>query len=245
MRIVIVAALLFGCDAFVGSFASRSAACGSSFRLFGAIVSGGGNGEKSSPGAKRNHLGLISKGAGEEGKGELLDDYGEEPVRVRFKNVPGQGDIVVLSQPGRNILTLGDENGIKVPRACRTGLCGTCTADLVDPSWPGDDPALGGKPGVQMIRCCSAGVMLPNGCEEMVIDLHRNSGSGDSKDSTPATNPMARFDDDWETSYVADYQKSDRGDKKGAEGGMVKRDANEGKVVVDPNVNVAPWDRVW
>lgn len=30
---------------------------------------------------------------------------------------------------------VGDKAGLSLPRACCTGLCGTCTSDLVDPSF--------------------------------------------------------------------------------------------------------------
>ena len=30
---------------------------------------------------------------------------------------------------------VGDKAGLSLPRACCTGLCGTCTSDLMDPSF--------------------------------------------------------------------------------------------------------------
>ena len=32
-----------------------------------------------------------------------------------------------------NLLAIGDHDGIRLPRACRTGLCGTCTCEVKDP----------------------------------------------------------------------------------------------------------------
>ena len=180
-------------------------------------------------------------------------------VRVRFKNVPNGGgkDVVILTQPGKNVMALGDENGVKVPRACRTGLCGTCTADLVDPNWDGAD---NGTPGVQTVRCCSTSVMVPQGMDEMVIDLHRNS----QDNGTPKSNPMARFDDGWENSYVADYMKTDRDAAGGDPNGTMTQTEKNKNRNEDPNVRspsrrplaprkdvggnmggVAPWDHIW
>ena len=100
--------------------------------LFGAIVSGGGN-DKSVPTATRNHLGMVvSVPDASLGVGSNDPDL----IRVRFKNPPPTtksdsrvvregGDIVILCKPGDNILRVGDDHGVKIPRACRTGLCGT------------------------------------------------------------------------------------------------------------------------
>ncbi|GMI36735.1 hypothetical protein TeGR_g14900, partial [Tetraparma gracilis] len=154
--------------------------------LFGSIVSAG------APKENRDFMGMLSD---ESDGGALAAE--EEPIRVRFRNVPGvPGDVVVQSRVGVNLLALGDANEVKIPRACRTGLCGTCTADLVDPSWPGGGDA-GGAPGLQAIRCCSAKTVLPLGMDEMIIDLSRGSESS----GEPVSNPMARFDDGWENDY--------------------------------------------
>ncbi|GMH69667.1 hypothetical protein TL16_g05214 [Triparma laevis f. inornata] len=213
--------------------------------LFGAIVSGGGSTSNDDSSQSRNYLGLLSNDS-ESALGTT--NYPEDMIRVRFKNPPtssgvGAGeDVVILAKPGANLLRLGDKNGVKVPRACRTGLCGTCTATLIDPTWPGGEE-LGGEPGRQTIRVCGAGAMLPEGCEEMVIDLYRNNVDGE--DETPMSNPMARFDDGWETSYVADYQKDDRKEKGGVGdgGGKVVRDKPP---AYDSGLGgVAPWDKVW
>ncbi|GMI11893.1 hypothetical protein TrVE_jg12523 [Triparma verrucosa] len=214
--------------------------------LFGAIVSGGGNTANDDSSQARNYLGLLSN----EGDSDLAAEDPSEMIRVRFKNPPsdsgvGAGeDVVILAKPGANLLRLGDQNGVKVPRACRTGLCGTCTATLIDPTWPGGEE-LGGEPGLQTIRVCGAGAMLPEGCDEMVIDLYRNNGKAGDEDDVPMSNPMARFDDGWETSYVADYQKDDRAEKGGEinGGGKVVR---EKPPTYDSGVGgVAPWDKIW
>jgi len=94
---------------------------------------------------------------------------------LSLQNAPGNDrDVVILTTPGKNLLHLGDENGITIPRACRTGLCGTCTASLEDPSWTGEGEE-GGSEGIQTIRCCSAQAMVPDGCDEMVSRRMRAS----------------------------------------------------------------------
>ena len=98
-------------------------------------MSGGGN-DKTAPNAQRNHLGMVvSDGEEDDGGGDSI--AGEaELIRVRFVNPPPSkrvdsrviregSDVVILTKPGTNILRLGDDHGIKIPRACRTGLCGT------------------------------------------------------------------------------------------------------------------------
>jgi len=83
-----------------------------------------------------------------------------------------------------------------------------------------------------------------------VIDLFRNGG----KDNEEASNPMARFSDNWENEYVADYMKEDRAAAKGDPNGQFAgrgpdRKASSGRNV--PNAdqtglnNLAPWDRIW
>jgi ferredoxin len=178
--------------------------------------------------------------------------------KMRFENWKKGDDIVILAKPGRNILNLGDENGIKIPRACRSGLCGTCTADLEDPSWAGGDgtgEGEGGIAGTQIIRCCSTGVMVPSGCEEMVIDLYRNSGTGGKAVNVAKeeiSNPMARFDDGWETAYVSDSMKGDKdgNDRKRGrappKGGYeAKKDVSRRQPQATGGRNVAPWDKLW
>ena len=90
-------------------------------RLFGAIVSGGGSTANDDSSQSRNYLGLLSN----EGEDSSIETTEEDMIRVRFKNPPsdsgvGAGeDVVILAKPGANLLRLGDQNGVKVPRACR------------------------------------------------------------------------------------------------------------------------------
>jgi len=173
--------------------------------IFGkSIVSGGSTTSKDSNSVSRDHMGMLTTLTTE----DLSNIDEDNMVRVRFVNIPPPSsslappdEVVVLAKKGSNLLRVGDDNGVKVPRACRTGLCGTCTAVLTDPTWPGDENT---EPGYQTIRCCNAGAMTPAGCEEMIVDLNPGGEGGE------VINPMARFDDGWETSYVSDYQKNDR-----------------------------------
>ncbi len=101
---------------------------------------------------------------------------------------------------------------------------------------------MGGSPGIQTIRCCSTGAMLPEGCDEMVIDLFRNNGDAGEAEATPMSNPMSRFDDGWETKYVAAFQKKDRetkGDTKVVVGDKPDFDFSK------TSDGLAPWDRLW
>ncbi|KAJ8906178.1 hypothetical protein NDN08_002673 [Rhodosorus marinus] len=104
-------------------------------------------------------------------------------IAVRFTNSPMKMDVIAPSEAGKNLMKLGDSVDIKIPRGCRTGLCGACTVDLEDPSFPD---------GIQTIRACQTNVQLPPGCDEMVIDLHRMERAGDDDFSTK--DPFARFE---------------------------------------------------
>jgi ferredoxin len=181
---------------------------------------------------------------------------GEGLIAVRFKNVPDSTtgeDVVVYAKQGTNVLRLGEKNGVKIPRSCRQGLCGTCTADLVDPSWvePNGKPSI--REGYQAIRTCCAGVMLPAGCEEMEIDLFRNSGGSSDddglykNDAGKAINPMKRFDDNWESEFKANWV-DDKSSKK--VNWATKKKPGDASTYSSaekqqPGIRKAPWDRVW
>jgi len=131
----------------------------------------------------------------------------------------GTNDIIAAAQPGENLLKVGDSVGgkralrvplvlgnawcspptladtatrtpcaaapptVKLPRGCMTGLCGSCTCDI-------EEPSVGADYGFRAIaRACSTTVAVPEGCEEMVVDVYRminNKGK-------PKEDPMARF----------------------------------------------------
>jgi ferredoxin len=93
-------------------------------------------------------------------------------ITVRFINTVNGKDVVVDDVPmGSNLLAVGDKAGVKLPRACRTGLCGSCTCDVKDPlaiATPTNS-----RDGFATIRACSTKCFVPDGLEEMVVDVHR------------------------------------------------------------------------
>eukprot|EP00286_Rhodomonas_abbreviata_P009461 CAMPEP_0181330328 /NCGR_PEP_ID=MMETSP1101-20121128/23837_1 /TAXON_ID=46948 /ORGANISM="Rhodomonas abbreviata, Strain Caron Lab Isolate" /LENGTH=243 /DNA_ID=CAMNT_0023439569 /DNA_START=53 /DNA_END=780 /DNA_ORIENTATION=+ len=119
---------------------------------------------------------------------QRLIDYELMPgeVAVRFVNAPGRfpsdgsNDIVAAAKPGDVLIAVGDSVGVVLPRGCMTGLCGACTCDLEDPAFENSR---------SMLRACSTKVMVPEDCDEMVVDVYRmlNKKGGSKKD------PMARF----------------------------------------------------
>jgi hypothetical protein len=72
---------------------------------------------------------------------------------------------------------------VELPRGCLTGLCGSCTCDI-------EEPLVGADNGFRAIaRACSTTVAVPDGCEEMVVDVYRMiNNKGKTKED-----PMARF----------------------------------------------------
>jgi ferredoxin len=55
-------------------------------------------------------------------------------IKIKFINTPDGKNVSVMAEEGQNLLFVGDNAGVKLPRACRTGLCGSCTCDLQDPA---------------------------------------------------------------------------------------------------------------
>ncbi|KAJ1381865.1 hypothetical protein B484DRAFT_28213 [Ochromonadaceae sp. CCMP2298] len=93
-------------------------------------------------------------------------------LTVRFINTPTGKDVVVKDvEEGSNLLLVGDNAGIRLPRACRTGLCGSCTCEVKVPGSVASNAAE--REGFVMIRACSVKCSLPPGMDEMVIDVHR------------------------------------------------------------------------
>jgi ferredoxin len=84
---------------------------------------------------------------------------GSGEVAVRFINAPGHhpsdgtNDIVAAAKPGDVLIQVADSVGVNLPRGCMTGLCGSCTCDLEDPSFPGSRSVL---------RACSTRVSTPH-----------------------------------------------------------------------------------
>jgi ferredoxin len=138
----------------------------------------------------------------------------EDMVTVRFVNTPSGKDVVAKVPSGSNLLRVGDVHGVELPRACRTGLCGSCTCELKDPqaiATPTNKVA-----GFATIRACSTSCFVPPGESEMVVDVYRLSGRKTSplgvtvEDSSSGATEMAmkqspnalsRFQGDWEKDF--------------------------------------------
>lgn len=137
-------------------------------------------------------------------------------ITVRFINTPSGKDVVAQAEPGANLMLVGDAAGVKLPRACRTGLCGSCTCELQDPL--AIKTATNPRDGFATIRACSVKCFVPEGMSEMVVDVYRMSGKGrmpvvpnedkQEEDSASTTNPMARFSGNWEKEFRPNWEVS-------------------------------------
>ena len=97
---------------------------------------------------------------------------GERPlVTVRFINTVTGKDVVTVVEQGSNLLFIGDQAGVKLPRSCRTGLCASCTCEVMDPM--AIATASNPRDGFATIRACSTKCYVPPGMEEMVVDVYR------------------------------------------------------------------------
>lgn len=123
-------------------------------------------------------------------------------ITVRFVNTVSGKDVVTQVEPGSNLLNVGDNCGVKLPRACRTGLCGSCTCEIKDPE--AISTATNPRDGYATIRACSTKCFVPEGMDEMVIDVYRmqnrvvekesvSAGGGGASGGAGYTDPMARF----------------------------------------------------
>lgn len=162
-------------------------------------------------------------------------------VTVKFVNTPLGKDVVTSAMTGEILLHVADKVGITIPRGCKSGVCGACTTDLVDPNWDAfsaaavqtertDQTDVGVVEGMQIVRACSTKVTLLPGQDEMVIDLRRMS---DPESGAPQ-DPMARFSGDWENEFVPDYKKN-----------LGKGEDAEDEGPSFGSAGVAPWDMVW
>jgi hypothetical protein len=137
----------------------------------------------------------------------------EGEVVVRFINTGGD-DVLAPALPGENLLAVGDAAGVQIPRGCLSGLCGSCTSDVVCSEENG---------GVQVVRACQTSVHVAEGEAEMVVDVGRMKDAR----GRAAPDPMARFDG-LDTEYVAGAAPRRRGarrvrecDRCGATGDIV------------------------
>ncbi len=110
-------------------------------------------------------------------------------IAVRFINTPSGEDEFAAAMPGDVLMQVGDSVGIQIPRACVSGLCGSCTCDVVTDA------------GAETVRACQTGVTDMTSTGEMVVDLARMRDIRKRK----VMNPMARFDN-LDTEYKAGAQ---------------------------------------
>jgi len=144
-------------------------------------------------------------------------------VTVRFINTANGKDVVCTVEEGSNLLAVGDAHGVKLPRACRTGLCGSCTCEVKDSL--AIKTETNPRDGFATIRACSTKCFAPQGEEEMVIDVYRMQNrvvsSTGALISNPAASafqdPMARFSGNWEKEFRPSWDM----DKASAGAGQV------------------------
>ena len=103
-------------------------------------------------------------------------------VNVRFINTANGRDVVTKVEPGSNLLAIGDNAGVSLPRACRTGLCGSCTAEVKDPQ--AIATKTNPRDGFATIRACSTKCYPPVGMDEMVVDVYRMQNRPEGKRSS-------------------------------------------------------------
>lgn len=238
---------------------TRAYATNKSTSLNGSIYAPG-SGDKQEDEFERDHLGrLRSKKAqptGSAAPAPAAVEAGKVPIRfVNFETIGG-AERLTYAEPGANILKVADEVGVKIPRQCRSGLCGSCTSDVKDPTWTDGD-----RLGYQTVRTCQAGAILPAGCEEMVIDCFRIGKSNDGvvADSADYTDkkPLQNFEDGWEDDFSPDYKTSGSGPgtievvKKTTPEFTVKHGEKSMIEIEKPHwtpridANIPPWETVW
>ena len=136
-------------------------------------------------------------------------------MKVRFVLGRGKKDVVVDANLGANLMLVGDECGVKMPRACRTGLCGTCTTSVKDPMAVVTES--NPREGWATIRSCSTKCYPPPDLDEMIIDMaftaQRAAGGGIetstgtvTEDVKPDGDPMKRFSGDWEREFKPSWE---------------------------------------
>lgn len=122
-------------------------------------------------------------------KSDLAAMLGPGEVVVRFVNTEDGEEVMAVARPGENLLRVGDSAGVHIPRACQSGLCGSCTSDIM---------GMDGAGGVETVRACQTSVSVVEGELEMVVDVWRLRETKGRNE----VNPMARFEN-LDTEYVA------------------------------------------
>ena len=123
-------------------------------------------------------------------------------IKIRFVNTKEGADVTTEVRENTNLLNAADDAGVKIPRACRNGLCGACQCTLITED--GDE---------RYMRACSTSVKAidAGAAGEFVVDVSkkRRGAPGvdddDDDDDDVMAASMARFSDDWENAYVPDY----------------------------------------
>ena len=106
------------------------------------------------------------------GETKTFDINAINTITVRFINTVSGKDVIVDNvERGSNLLAVGDNAGISLPRACRTGLCGSCTCEVQDPN--AIATTTNPRDGYATLRACSTKCFVPEGMKEMVVDVHR------------------------------------------------------------------------
>ncbi|KAJ8610486.1 hypothetical protein CTAYLR_007761 [Chrysophaeum taylorii] len=115
-------------------------------------------------------------------------------IRVRFVNTPDGKDVIAKASAGDILINVGDAAGVRVPRACRNGLCRSCLCDVVESTGP------------VTITACNTKLAQPENGGELVVDVYRMS----SKEDKILASSMSRFSDGWEDEFVPDYKRNIR-----------------------------------
>lgn len=90
-------------------------------------------------------------------------------------------------------MNVGDDADVRLPRACRNGLCGSCVCDVIE------------SDGIRRtITACNTKLAVPDDGGDLVVDVYRlKQGDDNVMESS-----MRRFADDWETQFVPDYKRN-------------------------------------
>jgi ferredoxin len=124
-------------------------------------------------------------------------------ITVRFINTLQGQDVVVKAPLGENLLFVGDNAGVKLPRACRTGLCGSCTCEVKDPTIKNTNPNV--PEGFATIRACSSRCYVPPGMTEMIVDVGRMKRTSLKTSSSKSKTETDEADDSTYVSIIESH----------------------------------------
>ena len=85
-------------------------------------------------------------------------------IKIRFVNTKEGADVTTEVRENTNLLNAADDAGVKIPRACRNGLCGACQCTLITED--GDE---------RYMRACSTSVKAidAGAAGEFVVDVSK------------------------------------------------------------------------